>query len=219
MEETTKKSPLPPEETDTEEWLVTYSDIMTLLMTFFVLLLSMSTIDPVKIEQFSEAMGKELGVKPSERTGRVSLAQIDKDVKEIVNKENLNEYVEVTHSYRGVTISIVADILFTRGSAELNPQVYPILDKFIPKIKNSIYQIAVEGHTDSDPIHSDKYPSNWELSAARASQVVNYYISQGIDPQRFRAIGFAHTRPKKPNTSPENKSRNRRVEITFLAIS
>jgi len=77
----------------------------------------------------------------------------------------------------------------------------------------------VEGHTDSDPIHSDKYPSNWELSAARASQVVNYYISQGIDPERFRAIGFAHTRPKKPNTSPENKSQNRRVEITFLAIS
>lgn len=219
MEDTKKKIPLPSEETDTDEWLVTYSDIMTLLMTFFVLLFSMSTIDPVKIEQFGEAMGKELGKKTSESTGRVSLAQIDRDVKEIINEENLSEFVDVHHSYRGVTISIVADILFQRGSSELNPQVYPILDKFIPKIRNSIYQIAVEGHTDSDPIHSEKYPSNWELSAARASQVVNYYISKNIDAVRFRAIGFAHTRPKEPNTTPDNKSQNRRVEITFLAIS
>ncbi len=219
MEEFKKRTPAKPEETDTEEWLVTYSDIMTLLMTFFVLLFSMSTIDPVKFERFGEAMGKELGKKTAPQSGRVSLAQIDRDVQEIINTENLSEYVEVKHSHRGVTISIVSDILFTKGSADLNSQVYSILDKFIPKIQNSIYQIAVEGHTDSDPIRSERYPSNWELSAARASQVVNYYLSQGLKAERFRAIGFAHTRPKKPNTTPENKSQNRRVEITFLAIS
>jgi chemotaxis protein MotB len=219
MEEKKKKAPMASEETDSDEWLVTYSDIMTLLMTFFVLLFSMSTIDPVKFEQFGEAMGKELGKKASALPDRVSLAQIDRDVKELINTENLSEYVEVHHSHRGVTISIVADILFQRASSELNPQVYPILDKFIPKIRNSIYQIAVEGHTDSDPMRSERYPSNWELSAARASQVVNYYLSQGLEAERFRAIGFAHTRPKKPNTTPENKSQNRRVEITFLAIS
>jgi len=219
MDDISKKTPVSQEETESEEWLVTYADMMTLLMTFFVLLFSMSTIDPVKIEQFGEAMGKELGKKVSQVDGRVSLAQIDRDVKEIINQENIEQYVDVHHSHRGVTISIVADLLFARGSAELNPQVYPILDKFIPKIDNSIYQIAVEGHTDSDPIRSPLYPSNWELSAARASKVVNYYLSQGLEPERFRAIGFAHTRPKAPNTTPENKSQNRRVEITFLAIS
>ncbi|HDT12324.1 MAG TPA: hypothetical protein ENO01_01560, partial [Candidatus Marinimicrobia bacterium] len=103
MDDISKKTPVSQEETESEEWLVTYADMMTLLMTFFVLLFSMSTIDPVKIEQFGEAMGKELGKKVTQVDGRVSLAQIDRDVKEIINQENIEQYVDVHHSHRGVT--------------------------------------------------------------------------------------------------------------------
>jgi len=210
-----KKKP----EENTEEWLTTYADMMTLLMTFFVLLFSMSTLDPMKMEQFSDAMGKALGKKKAQQQGRVSLLQISKDVQQIIEEQNMEDFVEVSTSYRGITIGIKSDILFERGSASLNPNIFPILDKFLPTIKNSEYQIAVEGHTDSDPIRSEIFPSNWELSTSRASKVVNYYISVGVDPHRFRAIGFADTRPKEPNDSVENKKANRRVEMTFLSIS
>ncbi len=211
-----KKGPKPDE---SEEWLTTYADMMTLLMTFFVLLFSMSTLDPIKMEQFGDAMGKAMGKQKIEKAGKVSLLKIAKDVQKIVEQQNMEDYVEVSHSYRGVTIGIKSDILFEKGSAVLNPYIFPILDKFKPTIMNSIYQIAVEGHTDSDPIHSEIYPSNWELSTARASGVVNYYIRTGVPADRFRAIGFAATRPKVPNTTTENKKANRRVEMTFLAIS
>ncbi len=202
-----------------EEWLTTYADMMTLLMTFFVLLFSMSSLDPIKMEQFGESMGKVLGKKAAKQEGRVSLLQISRDVEKIIEENNISDVVEVTHSYRGITVSLKSDILFEKGKADLNPAVYSILDAFVSTIHQSIYQIAVEGHTDSDPIRSPQFPSNWELSTSRASKVVNYYISKGIDPERFRAIGFADTRPKKENTSDENKRANRRVEITFLSIS
>ncbi|HDR05740.1 MAG TPA: hypothetical protein ENN84_10930 [Candidatus Marinimicrobia bacterium] len=202
-----------------EDWLTTYADMMTLLMTFFVLLFSMSSIDPIKMEQFGESMGKILGKKAAKQAGRVSLLQISRDVEKIIEENNISDVVELTHSYRGITVSLKSDILFERGRAELNPAVYPILDAFVSTIYESIYQIAVEGHTDSDPIRSQLFPSNWELSTARASKVVNYYISKGVDSDRFRAIGFADTRPKKENTSDDNKRANRRVEITFLSIS
>jgi chemotaxis protein MotB len=202
-----------------EEWLTTYADMMTLLMTFFVLLFSMSSLDPIKMEQFGESMGKVLGKKAARQDGRVSLLQISRDVEKIIEENDISDVVEVTHSYRGITVSLKSDILFEKGKAELNPAVYPILDAFTETISQSIYQIAVEGHTDSDPIRSALFPSNWELSTSRASKVVNYYITRGIDADRFRAIGFADTRPKKENTSDENKRANRRVEITFLSIS
>ena len=116
-------------------------------------------------------------------------------------------------------MSFQSDILFKIGSADLDPRIFPILDKFKPTIMNSIFQIALEGHTDSDPINSPIFPSNWELSTARASKVVSYYISIGVEPDRFRAIGFADTRPKAPNDNSVNKKINRRVEMTFLSIS
>lgn len=216
MAETTAKKK---KQDESEEWLTTYADMMTLLMTFFVLLFSMATLDPMKMEQFGESMNESIGKKENQPQGRVSLLQISRDVEKIIDSEQISDYVEVSHSYRGVTVSFVSDILFERGKADLNPQVFSILDAFIPTIQNSVYKIAIEGHTDSDPIHSELYPSNWELSTARAAKVVNYYISHGIDSDRFQAIGFADTKPKKDNTTVDNKRANRRVEITFLSVS
>lgn len=208
---------------DQEPWLVTYGDMMTLLMTFFVLLFSMSTIDPVKLEQFSDSVGQALGKKT--KTKKYSLAEIYSDVVKVIEEENLQEQIQVETSERGVAIKIPSEISFGIGSADLNPRIYPILNKFEDMMKKSTYPIAIEGHTDNIPIRSAMFPSNWELSAARAAQVVRYYIARGISPERFQAIGYADTRPRAPgatvaeaNATSERMAMNRRVEIFFLTI-
>ena len=210
------------EEKEEQPWLLTYGDMMTLLLTFFVLLFSMSTIDPVKLEMFSNSMGKALGKK---KTKTYSLSEIYKQVVRVVEQENLKDVIEVETSPRGVAIKIPSEITFESGSAVLDPRIYPILDKLEPLIRKSVFPIAVEGHTDNVPITSNTYPSNWELSSARACEVVKYYIRRGVDPKRFQAIGYAYTRPRAPgktieeaNSTEAKRAQNRRVEIVFLTM-
>ncbi len=206
-----------------EPWLITYGDMMTLLMTFFVLLFAMSTIDPVKLEQFSDSVGKALGKK--EKVEKFSLAEIYTEVVNVIKEQNLEEQVEVETSARGVCIKIPSEISFASGSANLDPAIYPFLEKFVSMIKKSVYPIAIEGHTDNIPIRSATFPSNWELSSSRASGVVRYFISQGIQSNRFQAIGYSDTQPRaqgntvdEANATSEQRSQNRRVEIFFLTI-
>lgn len=206
-----------------EPWLITYSDLMTLLMTFFVLLFAMSTIDPVKLEQFGDSVGEALGKKKEAQ--KFSLAEIYKEVVNVIEEEKLKDVIEVETSPRGVAIKIPSEISFSSGSADLDPRIFPILNKFEPMIKKSIFPIAIEGHTDNVPMVSDIYPSNWELSSARASQVVRYFIDLDIPSDRFQAIGYGYTRPRAPgrtieeaNSTGERRSQNRRVEIFFLTM-
>ncbi|MBO8130360.1 MAG: flagellar motor protein MotB [Candidatus Marinimicrobia bacterium] len=205
-----------------QPWLLTYGDMMTLLLTFFVLLFSMSTIDPVKLEMFSNSVGKALGIKKAKT---YSLSEIYREVVRVVEEENLKKVIEVQTSARGVAIKIPSEISFESGSAELDPRIYPILNKIEPMMRRSVFPIAIEGHTDNVPISSGNYPSNWELSSARACRVVRYYINRGLDPSRFRAIGYASTRPRAPgrtveeaNDTPQKRAQNRRVEIVFLTV-
>jgi len=208
---------------EAEPWLLTYGDMMTLLMTFFVLLFSMSTIDPVKLEQFSDSVGQALGKKTKAK--KYSLAEIYKDVVKVIEDENLQDQIQVETSERGVAIKIPSEISFGVGSADLDPRIYSILNKFEDMMKKSTYPIAIEGHTDNVPMRSAMFPSNWELSASRAAQVVRYYIARGVPAERFQAIGYADTRPRAPgatieeaNSTPERMAMNRRVEIFFLTI-
>jgi len=208
-----------------EPWLVTYGDMMTLLMTFFVLMFSMSSIDPVKLESFGDSVNKAMG-KTQKKSQQFSMKEIYKEVTQVIEQEKLKGVIEVETSPRGVSIKIPSAISFSSGSADLDPRIFPILNKFEPMIRQSKFPIAIEGHTDSDPIKSGTFPSNWELSAARSAQVVRYFISLGLDPVRFQAIGYAETRPRAPgrniqeaNLTPEQKAQNRRVEIFFLTLS
>jgi chemotaxis protein MotB len=142
--------------------------------------------------------------------------------------------VEVTTSPKGVTIGISSDISFESGSAITKPGFLEILKKIVPTIDESYFMIAVEGHTDSDPLPKnlrEKYPSNWELSGARAAAVVRLLIDLKVDPVRLQSVGYGEFVPRDKNTAeiitadliqkynstPQQKSRNRRVEITFLA--
>jgi len=201
---------------DSGGWLTTYADMMTLLMTFFVLLFAMSTLDPVKLEQFGQSMGEHQGSR--KKSKKVSLSQINKEVKKLVKNQKLQEQVKVRMDARGVTLEIASDLAFNVGSADLSRPIQSFLIKLVSTMNKATYAIAVEGHTDNIPIRSATFPSNWELSAARASAVIRYLTSQGIPGDKFRAIGFGDTAPKVANDTRENRAKNRRVDITFLTI-
>jgi len=220
-------------------WFNTFADMMTLRLAFFVLLAAISTIDPVKLQEMADAMGKSVGKKQKLKNQSMSLSDIKKAVDKMVkdmeaDPETGQKPVEVTTSPKGVTIGISSDISFRSGSAETKPEIVDILKKIVPTIQSSYFMVAVEGHTDSDPLPEqlrDKFPSNWELSGARAAAVVRILVDLGVDPTRLEAVGYGEFVPRdrstadiidaeliaKLNSTLEQKARNRRVEITFLA--
>ena len=220
-------------------WFGTFADMMTLLFAFFVLLAAISTIDPVKLQNIADGMGKSVGKKEELDNQSMSLGDIHKAAAEMIEEmkkdsETGETPVEVTTSPKGVTIGISSDISFQSGSAQTKPEFLDILKKIIPTIQESYFQIAVEGHTDSDQLPQAlrvKYPSNWELSGGRAAAVVRLMITLGVKPTRLEAVGYGEFVPRdrkntevinadliqKYNSNPQQKARNRRVEITFLA--
>ncbi len=217
-------------------WYATFADMMTLLLAFFVLLAAISTIDPVKLQEMADSMGKKVG-KRTKKAKAMNLADVKKAVSHMLRKnQELQENVEIRTSPKGVTIGISSDISFRSGSADLQPGIIQVLRKIVPTINDPTnkFPIAVEGHTDSDPLPArfhDRYPSNWELSAARAARVVRKLIDLGVDPTRLEAVGLAEYLPRERptdrvltpamipryNRSEQDKSKNRRVEITFKA--
>jgi chemotaxis protein MotB len=124
--------------------------------------------------------------------------------------------VRVTESGRGVAVEINASVLFTSGEADLQAQSQPALEGLGRVLAPLPNDVEVEGHTDSTPMASSRYPSNWELSAARASSVVRLFIDQGVASVRLVAVGYADTRNISPNTTPEGRAQNRRVTVMIL---
>ncbi|RDY28932.1 chemotaxis protein MotB [Romboutsia weinsteinii] len=216
---------------DANSWLTTYSDTITLLLTFFILLYSMSVIDNEKLKQVSGALHSELtgrpllvenidevvdGVEPMipEQSDYESLVE---KVNIILSENDLQDAVKIREEDRGVALQLEESILFDQGNADLKEGSKTILDvisDILPKLDN---QIVVEGHTDNVPINSSRYASNWELSTARSVNVLRYFVEQkNFEPTRLSATGYGEYRPLVENTSDENKSINRRVDIVII---
>jgi chemotaxis protein MotB len=125
--------------------------------------------------------------------------------------------ITATFTKKGVLISLEDSILFNFGKAEINASGYPVLDKIATVIQSIRNPVRIEGHTDDIPISTWRFPSNWELSTARAVQVLKYFITAGkIEPQRLSAVGYGEAKPVSPNDTPENRAKNRRVEIVLV---
>ncbi|HIJ42827.1 MAG: OmpA family protein [Rhodospirillales bacterium] len=209
-----------------ESWLATYADAITLLMAFFVMLLNFSKIDIPKFEEAAAGIANEIGMGQKEQSSPISIMKFD--MQDVVYEMQADEVVEVETDDKGITIELASSAFYKPGSADLRDQALPVLktmaDMFkAPKYK--YYNIEIEGHTDDDPISTVRYPSNWELSAGRASGVVRYFISQGIDMERMKAVGYAETQPKLPNRDAdgnpikENQSENRRVIMRIYPMN
>jgi chemotaxis protein MotB len=215
------------------EYMLTYGDMMTLLLCFFVMLLAMSSTDPAKFNlaasSFQNAFNGVLESMPTvaihkdiltprlggdEQNKRIA-ADAARRIRQEVAKENLQEAIKVQVTETGLAIKVADPIGFEVGNAGVQPEFTTILAKVAEILNNQPEAlIRVEGHTDNTPIQTREFPSNWELSAARALNVVKYLAhTGGISPAKLSAVGYGEYRPLVPNDTPANKRQNRRIEI------
>jgi len=145
------------------------------------------------------------------------LAVIFGQIEMLTRRYGLEEKVTVSSSEKGTVMRLSDTVLFALGKAEVLPEAIPFLKKICAIINKTSGDIRIEGHTDDLPIHTQRYPSNWELSTARAVNCLRYFVEKGkISPQRVSAAGFGEFQPIAPNDNHENRARNRRVEIVFV---
>ena len=225
----------------TSGWLTTFNDMVTLLMVFFVLLFAMGSMEKQRMEEFQSALRSGLGVLDAgsrfsvavqqSQTPISPLGQLSQGKNEMEPEDGLAEKdpigdkfsqfaaqsgADVKYSKQGIHISFEDGLVFNFGQADINAKGFALLDKMAALIKQNSFAVRVEGHTDNVPIHTRRFPSNWELSIARAVSVVKYFIEDGkINPQRLSAVGYGESRPLTANDSPVNRARNRRVEIVL----
>ncbi len=214
-------------------WLTTFNDLVTLLMVFFVMLFTMSTIDVKQLKEFQYSLQSGLGVLKEGQ--RVSVGVIEppfpSDMESVTPQEEIKEElpdkiqdlvkafdsepeIATTYTEKGLLITLSNTILFQFGMADINPESFPVLDKIAEVISKMSESIRVEGHTDNIPIHTEKFPSNWELSIRRAVNVVKYFVEiKKIPPQRLSAVGYGESKPIFPNDTSGHRAENRRVEI------
>lgn len=202
-----------------EQWLITYADTITNLMALFILMLSVSTVNQAAFEQVQSKLKKQFSGKDAPKP----IEQIQKQVEKIVKEKKLESQVEVSNNGKGVVIEFASSAVFELGKAELSPAIKPAFAEMAKELKTKDYQnytIEIEGHTDNTPIHTPEFPSNWELSARRATNVIRYFIDdQHVDKSRLKAAGYADIFPKVPNEDANhkpiegNQAKNRRIVI------
>ncbi|WP_297214083.1 MULTISPECIES: OmpA/MotB family protein [Thermodesulfovibrio] len=193
-------------------WLISYSDFLTLLFTFFVALYALSNLDLIKAEKMTTSLRKVFKVidEPISFEEDRNKAVIE-DLKKILNDIS---GVTIKSDARGIVISLPDSLLFNLGSAEIRPEAKQTLVKISEKFKEIPGKIIIEGHTDSLPVSPNSlYKSNWELSSARASSVLHFLLEQGLSPDRFTIAGYGEYRPIAPNDTEEGRAKNRRVEL------
>ena len=148
---------------------------------------------------------------------RSALAKIMEELNLLSNMFDLKDDINLSISKEGLVMRLSDHALFDSGIATLSPQGLPLLEKIGNIIARTSYFIRIEGHTDNLPIHTELFPSNWDLSTARAVNVLRYFLqSHHIDAQRLAAVGFGEFQPLAPNDMPANRAKNRRVEIIFI---
>lgn len=212
-------------------WLLTYADMITLMLALFIILFAMSTISRVKVQQFAKSVsagfnntwsvnqppnGGANGEQSFEASS--SIPAIEKELEKYVKESHLQQQVQIHATSRGLVVSLLSDkSYYNSGSAEMRPGTLAVLNELAPLLKRNNDQIAVEGYTDDVPISTPQYPTNWELSAARAVGVARYLVEQeGIAPRRVRATGYGEYRPRNANVTDEQRQSNRRVDIVIL---
>ena len=216
-----------------ERWLLTYADMITLLLALFIILFSISTISKVKFKALAHEMsggfsGTEADNRhpPPDRTAALdtqSLNALAAALHTYVNARHLTKNVDVRIEKRGVVVSLHTDSqMFASGSAVLEPQaglLIHALAGFLLTPAQHARILKIEGSTDDVPISTALYPTNWELSTSRAVAVTRHLSEHdGISPERLSAVGFAEWHPFVPNTSNENRAQNRRVDIVVLRV-
>jgi chemotaxis protein MotB len=208
-----------------DRYLITYSDLITLLLGLFIILYAISKIDVNKYEKMITAMGDVFGkggkivnmkiAGPS--TAPNTANHLMSDLGQLIDKYHYNKSIRLEENERGVTIHILDDILFPSGSSELASYSVTILNGLAEILKELPNDIRVEGHTDNIPINTAVFPSNWHLSVARALNTAYYLINkEGLNPEKVSIVGNSEYKPISTNDTQEGRASNRRVDIVII---
>jgi chemotaxis protein MotB len=201
-------------------WLVSYADMMTLLVGFFVILLSFSKIDDEVFEKFKEVVAKEFG-----GSYQVPYGELGDRIKKILEKQGVANQFAVKQTPLGVEISFLGAVFFDTGSADIKPEAQSLMNTLLPVLKQEAgqFQVIVEGHTDDVPVgNKSRFLNNWELSGIRASKVIGLFEQYGFTKSVLTSVGYADGRPLFPNRNAsgdpleENQAKNRRVVIKLI---
>ena len=216
-------------------WMTTFSDLVTNLLTFFVLLFAFSSVNTAKYDQVAASLRSAFSGSPGVLLGgphaigeqmpfeisspiNIEFQEVYQEIEAMLAEEGVGTAVEIFEEERGLIISFKEKIFFDIGSAQLRPEARNLLRRVGRVLAVDDHDIRVEGHTCDLPIRSTSFPSNWELSTSRATNVTRFLIDEvGIDPGRLGATGYAEFRPIAANDSEENRVRNRRVDILLLS--
>lgn len=214
-------------------WMATFSDMATLLMTFFVMIVAMSEVE---VKKFKAAMSyfqggtglmqhdiitpparEQVVIKRRRKEQKQQQSQRFEKLLKFIQEQNLEDKVQVNLTDEGLHVIITDSIMFHSGQSVLLDASKDILQRVAGVLANEVQSVIVEGHTDNRPIHTSTYPSNWELSGARASSVVRHLLTQesALAPDRYISAGFGEFRPIASNQTPDGRAKNRRVEILF----
>jgi chemotaxis protein MotB len=247
-----KKARVEEEQDKEDRWLLTYADLITLLMAFFVVMYSLSRVDKAKFEQIAMSLafvfptsrsafvplpgvGGQKGTEPSsvmrkpseppspppteagkEKTALEKLADQFRDLAQMEGIEG-SVSVSATPDGHRVIVRLSESLLFEPGSADLTAQAQALIDKIAKILATANKRVRVEGHTDNVPIHNAQFQSNWELSTARATNVVRFLQEKvGIEPKRLQAIGMSEYHPVATNATAAGQSQKRRIEINLV---
>ncbi|WP_297055296.1 OmpA family protein [Thermosulfurimonas sp.] len=219
-------------ESGAPKWMTTFSDLMSLLLCFFVLLLSFSEMDVAKFKEVAGSLRNAFGVQREEVVfeipkgldivsrefeTRFTVEELLERLKSAVKLELIKGQIQIESLEDRVVLRLNNQLIFPPGSATLTPQAKRILDSLGDVFKLFDGEIIVAGHTDNTPPRGGRYRSNWELSAARAVAVVEYLLKKGyVLPEQVAAVGYGPSRPLYPNDTPQHRAANRRVEIILL---
>jgi len=206
------------------EYLLTYSDMITLLLAFFAILIASSTPDQALWDQMKEGMRSEVTGTEIQKT---PLAEIKADLDSVLVNEREQDLVNIDLTTKEIVMTFNSSSLYISGGAELLPSGESIISKVSDALNGlSFYnfKVDIEGHTDNVPINTLRFPSNWELSVARASEVVKFLVNQGYKPSNLKASGYAETQPlpDAPHTDEfgqdiiENRAKNRRIVLRIF---
>lgn len=217
-----------------ERWLLTYADMITLLMIFFIIMYSMSIVDKKKFASLAESLNGVLSngtaitngssgilpdgspANPTQSADAIKIEKAVSEIKQLIKENNLSAEINVIQSESTVIIRLKESLLFDSASATVRSAAFPTLNSISDMLSTTNNKIRIEGHTDDIPISSSVFNSNWELASQRAINVLYYFSHRGVKPERLSAQSFGQYAPLVPNTSSENRQKNRRVDIVII---
>jgi len=224
------------EEEGGEAWLLPYSDLMTLLLAVFIVLFAVSQVDQAKAKDMSEAFTEEMMTQsyiisqlneqeksqnespPASESELQKLEELKAELDAKLQSANLAAAVTTNIDKRGLVVSFNNAIIFDPGSAEIKKDNEGILLEIAKMVSVMDNFIRIEGHTDNIPMNSDLFPSNWELSSARAVNVVRLFVNHAnASPEKLIAVGYGEYRPIADNATEEGRAKNRRIDIIVLS--